>query len=65
MKKLKKLSIVELKNVKGGLSNLQPTGDYVCCWIGTNNCSNPVHHDHTTGNGGDLRCVPGAELRPV
>lgn len=64
MRNLKKLSRNELKMVNGGFF-LQPTGDYVCCWIGTDNCSSPMHHTHTDGDGGDLRCVPGAELRPV
>lgn len=61
MKNLRKLSRNGLKQITGGFEN--PTGNYKCCWQGTNNCSQPVHHDHATG--GDLSCVKGAELKPA
>ncbi len=61
MKNLKKLLREDLKTVKGGLA--QPSGDYKCCWKGTDNCSSSVHHDHSTG--GNLSCVEGAVLTPA
>lgn len=56
MKTLKKLSRADLKCVTGGfLQELSPSGCYVCCWEGTNNCSTP--------GTGSLTCVSGAELK--
>ncbi|MDQ8750537.1 hypothetical protein [Elizabethkingia miricola] len=63
MKTLKKLSRADLKCATGGfLQELSPSGCYVCCWEGTNNCSTSVNHDHTPGTG-SLTCVSGAELK--
>ncbi|AKH95346.1 bacteriocin-like protein [Elizabethkingia anophelis] len=62
MKNLKQLSRNALRTVNGGFEN--PSGDYKCCWKGTDNCSKAVHHDHDNA-GGDLSCVKGAELRPA
>ncbi|HAY3507334.1 hypothetical protein [Elizabethkingia anophelis] len=63
MKTLKKLSRGDLKSARvGSLLELSPSGCYVCCWEGTNNCSTPVNHDHTPGTG-SLTCVSGAELK--
>ncbi|MCT4190802.1 hypothetical protein HZP50_09875 [Elizabethkingia anophelis] len=65
MKTLKKLSRADLKSARGGsLLELSPSGCYVCCWEGTNNCSTPVNHDHTPGTG-SLTCFSGAELKNV
>ncbi|WP_315058398.1 hypothetical protein [Chryseobacterium indoltheticum] len=61
MKNLKKLSRNGLKLITGGFEN--PTGSYKCCWQGTDNCSEPIHHDHATA--GDMSCVKGAELKPA
>ncbi|WP_336664506.1 bacteriocin-like protein [Elizabethkingia meningoseptica] len=69
MKNLKQLSRNALRTVNGGFANpdaeaVNPSGDYKCCWKGTDNCSKAVHHDHDNA-GGNLSCVKGAELRPA
>ncbi|AJW61946.1 hypothetical protein VO54_00457 [Elizabethkingia miricola] len=63
MKTLKKLSRADLRFARGGfLQELSPSGCYVFCWKGTDNCSTSVNHDHTPGTG-SLTYVSGAELK--